>query len=120
MNESQDTKNEPVEDVVGQLQEETPNSPGKGVNLNFGIALRLLKQCNAVSRAGWNGKGMYIFIIGEGGAAAPGCKPIWTYTNGLNDNFPLLPFIAMKTADDKVVPWLASQTDILAEDWTCQ
>ena len=39
------------------------------------------------------------------------------YTNGINDNYELLPFIALKTVDDKVVPWLASQTDILAEDW---
>lgn len=30
---------------------------------------------------------------------------------------PPLPFIAMKTADDKLVPWLASQTDMLADDW---
>ncbi|WP_400183919.1 DUF2829 domain-containing protein, partial [Klebsiella pneumoniae] len=28
-----------------------------------------------------------------------------------------LPYIAMKTADEKLVPWLASQTDVLAEDW---
>ena len=41
----------------------------------------------------------------------------WTYTDGKQDNYPNLPFIAMKTADDKVVPWLASQTDILASDW---
>ena len=33
------------------------------------------------------------------------------------DNFEHLPFILMKTADNKLVPWLASQTDILAEDW---
>jgi hypothetical protein len=33
------------------------------------------------------------------------------------EHYPALPFIAMKTADDKVVPWLASQTDLLAEDW---
>lgn len=59
-------------------------------------------------RAGWNGKGMYLFLVKE-----------WTYTDGKQDNFPNLPFIAMKTADNKVVPWLASQTDILATDWAC-
>ena len=31
---------------------------------------------------------------------------------------PILPFISMKTSDDKLVPWLASQTDVLAEDWS--
>jgi len=55
---------------------------------------------------------MYIFMIGVEGRG-----DYWTYTNGDNDNHPLLPFIAMKTADDKVVPWLASQTDLLASDW---
>lgn len=51
-------------------------------------------------RQGWNGKGMYIYLA-EG-------------VNGFE------PFIAMKTADDKFVPWLASQTDILATDWQVQ
>jgi hypothetical protein len=50
---------------------------------------------------------MYVFRIAE-----------WTYTNGKNDNMPCLPFYALKTADGSVVPWLASQTDMLAEDWS--
>lgn len=79
---------------------------------DFGNALHDLKAGRKVARSGWNGKGMYIFLIGVDGS-----NDYWTYTNGKNDNYPLLPFIAMKTADDKVVPWLASQTDMLAEDW---
>jgi hypothetical protein len=74
--------------------------------MNFSEALNLIKKGKHVQRAGWNGKNMYLFYI-----------DYWTYTNGVNDNYPNLPFIAMKTADNKVVPWLASQTDILAEDW---
>ena len=81
-------------------------------NLNFGEALEALKLGKYVARTGWNGKGMYLFLIG-----VKDSEDYWTYTNGKNDNFPLLPFIAMKTADNKVVPWLASQTDVLAEDW---
>lgn len=84
-------------------------------NLNFGQALENLKEGKKVSRTGWNGKGMYLFLIGTD-TTKPGIGG-WTYTNGVNDNLPLLPFIAMKTADEKVVPWLASQTDVLAEDW---
>lgn len=86
-------------------------------NLNFGQAVEALKSGKKVARIGWNGKGMYLFLIGENGLAAIGIRPYWTYTNGVNDNMPLLPFLAMKTADEKVVPWLASQTDILADDW---
>ena len=80
-------------------------------NLDFGAAVAALKNGKRVSRAGWNGKGMYLFIVAiwkpvrYGGEA-----PIATLREPL-------PFIAMKTADDGVVPWLASQTDILAEDW---
>jgi hypothetical protein len=84
-------------------------------NLTFGLAIEAMKLGKYVARIGWNGKGMYLFLIGtdmtQHGIGG------WTYTNGKNDNYPLLPFIAMKTADGKVVPWLASQTDILAEDY---
>lgn len=81
--------------------------------MNFGQAIEALKEGKKAARLGWNGKGMYLFLIGVKDSG-----DYWTYTNGKNDNYPLLPFIAMKTTDDKVVPWLASQTDILGEDWT--
>jgi hypothetical protein len=74
--------------------------------VDFGKALEELRAGKRVARSGWNGKNMFLFLIQE-----------WTYTDGKQDNYPNLPFIAMKTADDKVVPWLASQTDILAIDW---
>ena len=82
---------------------------------SFSEAIYELKAGKKVAREGWNGKGMYLFLIGSdmsrfgiGG---------WTFTNGINDNMECLPFIAMKTVNDKAVPWLASQTDMLAEDW---
>jgi hypothetical protein len=75
-------------------------------NLNIGMAVELLKQGLRVRRTGWNGKGMWLHLV----------KP-WTFTDGKNDNFECLPFVCMKTADDKSVPWLCSQTDLLAEDW---
>lgn len=81
-----------------------------GVAMNFGQATKLMQDAEGARarRSGWNGKGMFLFYV----------KPSdWTLTNGHTDNFPLLPFIAMKTADDKIVPWLASQTDVLANDW---
>ncbi len=72
----------------------------------IGWAIKQVQAGERVCRAGWNGKGMFIFLI-----------PEWTYTNGKWDNYPCLPFIAMRTADRKVVPWLSSQTDTLALDW---
>lgn len=72
----------------------------------FDEALYAARNGHRIARVGWNGKGMFVFEI-----------KAWTYTDGKQDNFENLPFLAMKTADDKVVPWLASQTDLLAADW---
>jgi hypothetical protein len=82
-------------------------------DVSFSVALEEVKKGKFIQRKGWNGKGMYVFYIGDKMSDGNG----WTFTNGKNDNISLYPFLAMKTADDKVVPWLASQTDILAEDW---
>ncbi len=78
---------------------------------DFGTALAFLRRGIRVHRAGWNGRGMWLryvdlyndkeFALRESGTA----RGTW------------LPFIAMKTADNGLVPWLASQTDILATDW---
>ena len=80
--------------------------------MTFGAALSLLKRGARVARAGWNGKGMWLryvdlyndreFSLRE----APNAQGTW------------LPFIAMKTVDNGLVPWFALQTDILASDWT--
>ncbi|WP_455424810.1 DUF2829 domain-containing protein [Dryocola sp. LX212] len=83
--------------------------------LNFGLAIEALKSGKRVARAGWNGKGMWLDLVlspRSGGARADQLH----YTIGGLDNG-LLPWIGMKTADDCFVPWLASQTDVLAEDW---
>ena len=67
---------------------------------DFGSAIGYLKRGYKVARQGWNGKGMYLFY------QAPD-------ENSVNT----LPYIIMKTACNNTVPWLASQTDILSEDW---
>lgn len=76
--------------------------------MNFGQAMEVLKQGGRVTRGGWNGKGMWLGYVNE---------HEWTLTNGKWDNYGCSPFVVMKTVDDKLVPWLASQTDVLAEDW---
>lgn len=70
-------------------------------NLTFGDAITALKQGKRVQRAGWNGKGMYLELQ----------RP--------DENSKMtLPYVWMWTACQNRVPWLASQTDILAEDWS--
>lgn len=86
--------------------------------MNFGEAVQALNEGRRVSRSGWNGKGVFLFlIVGNDRETFHPSDMRWTYTDGKQDNYPCLSFIAMKTADDKVVPWLASQTDVLAADW---
>ena len=69
--------------------------------MDFGDAIRALKEGKKVSRAGWNGKGMWLAL------QVPDAHSKMS-----------LPYIYMKTADNKLVPWLASQTDMLADDWS--
>lgn len=69
--------------------------------IDFGAAISLLKAGKRVSRIGWNGKGMWLEL------QVPDAHSKMS-----------LPYIYMRTAQGDLVPWLASQTDVLAEDWT--
>lgn len=90
--------------------------------MDFGMALRAMRQGKRVARAGWNGKGMFLFYVA---AYQYAVAPILTYATVLTPQGQVidasepksLPWIAMKTADNGLVPWLASQTDMLAMDW---
>lgn len=83
--------------------------------MDFGQALSGLKQGAKVSRSGWNGKGMFLFLV-PGSTFKVNRPPLLgIYEEGTEINY--CPHIDMKTADGKIVPWLASQTDVLADDW---
>ena len=71
------------------------------VTFGFGLALEHLRQRTSVTRRGWNGRGMWLAL------QVPDKASKMT-----------LPYIYMSTAQGDLVPWVASQTDILAEDWT--
>jgi hypothetical protein len=83
--------------------------------MTFGMAIESLKMGKKVAREGWNGKDMFLFLVP--GSTFNVSRPplLGIYPEGTEINY--CPHIDMKTADDKVVPWLASQTDILASDW---
>lgn len=66
----------------------------------FGVALEALKQNRAVARLGWNGKNMWLRL------QRPDEHSKMT-----------LPYIYMRTAQGDLVPWVASQTDLLSDDW---
>lgn len=87
--------------------------------MNIGQAIEAMKSGSRVSREGWNGKGMWL-------AYQPG------YPDGISINkntsvamglpegtvVKFLPYVMMRTATGECVPWLCSQTDLLAVDWS--
>ena len=83
--------------------------------MSFGHAIHALKAGKRVCRSGWNGKGMFLFLVPGSTFKVNRAPLLGIYPEGTEINY--CPHIDMKTADDKVVPWLASQTDILADDW---
>ena len=84
-------------------------------NLNFGEALAHLKNGYCVARDGLNGKGMFLFLVQGSNTLASALKI--GYGEYLNEPT-LADTVFMKTADNKLVAWLCSQTDMLSEDWT--
>lgn len=86
-------------------------------NYSFSTALEMIRQGERMQRAGWNGKGMFIYFVPA--ASYPAGRNALGTLKGMfeDDMVPYGAYIAMKTADDNVVPWLASQTDLLANDW---
>lgn len=83
--------------------------------MNFGEALEKLELGMKVARKGWNGKGMFLFLVPGSKFVVNRPPLLGIYPEGTEINYHA--HIDMKTADDMVVPWLASQTDILAKDW---
>jgi hypothetical protein len=82
---------------------------------DFGKAIELLKSGGRVARQGWNGKGMFLFLV-PGSTFKVNRPPLLgIYAEGTEVQYHA--HIDMKTAQGYVVPWLASQADMLAEDW---
>ena len=103
-------------------------------NVDFGTVVQYLKLGGIAYRSGWNGKGMYLFLkkgsrdisekspdILQPGADNVEGIPFHLFNQGDERTYTRLPHIAMKNANGRIVTgWLASQTDILAEDWSVE
>ncbi len=74
--------------------------------LTLGLATEAMKKNFRVSRLGWNGKNMWVRLVIPGG---DNLEFDMGYEN--------LPYFELKTADNKLVPWVPSQIDLLAEDY---
>ncbi len=94
----------------------------KETKMNFGLALEELKAGKRIARTGWNGKGMWLAY--SPGAIHLPAEKFWSEQNrayvSQNEGATadVLPCITMKTATGEILMgWLASQTDMLADDW---
>lgn len=88
--------------------------------MNFGKAIEALKEGKKVARKGWNGKGMYLWLMPATTVKAEWCKEphLKELAESNGGEIEVLGTIRMLTADKKILTgWLASQTDILSEDW---
>jgi len=83
--------------------------------MDFSEALEVIKQGGKVARAGWNGKGMFVFLVPGSQFTVNRAPLLGIYPAGTEVRYHA--HIDMRTADGQIVPWLASQTDLLANDW---
>jgi hypothetical protein len=95
--------------------EEGKNDDGKNVEMSFSNALCRLKAGLKVARTGWNGKGMFLYLVSGSQFNVNRAPLLGIYPEGTTIDY--RSHIDMKTADGSCVPWVASQTDLLADDW---
>ena len=83
--------------------------------MDFGYAVKMMKDGKRVSRISWNGKGMFLFVV-KGATVTEAIEDCYgdPAKKGVHT---ALDAIYMHTVQGNLVPWLASQADVLAEDW---
>lgn len=94
------------------------NLQKKGID--FGVALCWAKKGRRIARAGWNGKGMYLWYMPAATVKAEWCREphLKALAEANGGEVECLGTMRMKTADGKVLTgWAASQTDMMATDW---
>lgn len=104
-------------------------SPLQTKNLSFGNAIDAVKTGKLVARQGWNGKGMFIFmrpadtldvefIVDKVRSLPSALKSFYAGNNHNGNPVTFTAYLCMKAADGTIVNgWLASQTDMLSNDW---
>ena len=86
--------------------------------MTFGLAIEAAKKGKKITRRGWNGKGMWV-VYRTGYPDGIPCNKNTADAVGIPEGtlFKVRPYLQMKCVDDSFQMWLASQSDILAEDW---
>lgn len=116
-------KGEPCEQVSWRSKAEFDSVSRQMNGMTFGMALEAMKRGRRAARMGWNGRGMWLSIpLADGPKDVPASdvcgRQNEAYARRNGGKVKVMPYITMKSADGSVVVgWLASQTDMLAEDW---
>jgi hypothetical protein len=83
--------------------------------MDFGDAVRALKSGEKISRIGWNGKGMFVYLVPANSYPVQTGAAVSHFGEGAM--VPYRAYLALKTVDDDVATWVPSVSDVLAEDW---
>lgn len=86
--------------------------------MNFGHALEILNRGGAVARTGWNGSGMFLYLVPAPATGYPAQTGVAKAFFGEEALVPYTAYVAIKSVNGTVSPWAPSQTDMLADDWT--
>lgn len=89
----------------------------EGDLVDFGTALHLMELGERVQRKGWNGKGMFVYIVPAASYPAQRNAKGVLVGDYPDDMVPYSAYIALKNNSGEVVPWTISQSDALATDW---
>ena len=81
----------------------------------FGLAIEALKKGKRVARAGWNGKGMFVYLVPANSYPAQTGAAKAHFGDGAM--VPYNAYMAIKNVDETVSTWVPSVNDCLAEDW---
>lgn len=105
---------------VGAAQPKSPDQPETDAPpakqpFDFGLALVYIKNGYRMARTGWNGKGMFLFLVPGSQFTVNRPPLLGIYPEGTRIDYHA--HIDMRTARGEIVPWVASQSDMLAEDW---
>ncbi|MFG1976929.1 DUF2829 domain-containing protein [Nonomuraea fuscirosea] len=86
--------------------------------MDFSTALIHIKAGDRVTRAGWNGAGMWVFLVPGSTITVAAGRPLGQAAPELvGQAVEYRPHIDMRTADGQIVPWAPTQSDVLADDW---
>ena len=87
--------------------------------MDFGAALTALTNGKRVTRVGWNGAGQWLILVPGSTITVEADRPLGIAAPDLvGQQVQYAPHVDIYTVQGSLVPWLASQTDALAEDWT--